>query len=179
MIDKFPGHLQEIQELVKCELTSREHAANEGARIKGTLFMKTDKVQAKSYGIGTSVFLRFPLQLGHHIVLSAVTTMRDGQGLRSEVGYLFSAIKGINRIVKDEKIETLTLPLFGTGHGDVALEMGLLTFLLALSSVLREGGAHPGLVTIVVFRADADAKPRLSMRAARRMLNLVCSLHPK
>jgi hypothetical protein len=92
---------------------------------------------------------------------------------------IFSAVEAINKIVKDQKIESLTLPLFGTGHGGLPHELALITLLLALSSVLRGGGAHPSYASIVVFQAKATDKPSLSPRSARRMLNLIASLHPK
>jgi antiphage defense system Thoeris ThsA-like protein len=178
-IAKFGPRLHEFKSLVRSELRRREQLTAQKEKLTYSLVKKNHQGgDAKSYGVGTCLHFSNPLGLPHNLVLAAVTTIRAGQGLRSDISYIQKTVKNIDMMIKDRRIDNVVLPLFGSGHGGLHPELALLTLLISLSSIFRGGGAHPKKVRIIVFQRAPNERPVVSFRAARRSLNLISSLHP-
>ncbi|HEY2575218.1 MAG TPA: TIR domain-containing protein [Streptosporangiaceae bacterium] len=115
-----------------------------------------------SYGIGEAVFLSVP-PAGQLILVSA-TTERTGIGLRAEPHFLYAALEGVAETMNERRLNSLTMPVLGSGHGGMPLPIALLFNLLAVRSILTENlGRHMRKIRIVVFDRNADEISRATM----------------
>lgn len=109
-----------------------------------------------SYGIGEAVFLQLPP--GYRLILVSATTERAGIGLRAEPHFLYAALEGIAETMNERRVNSLTMPVLGSGHGGMPLPIAILFNLLAMRSILAEDrGRHMKEVRIVVFDGDSDS----------------------
>lgn len=108
-----------------------------------------------SYGIGQAIFLGKLLPV-HRVILVSATTERTGIGLRAEPHFLYAAMQGIIETMNAYRLNSLTIPVLGSGHGGMPLIVALLFNLLALRSILGEDiGRHIREVRIVIFERAA------------------------
>jgi len=108
----------------------------------------------ESYGIGKAVFLS--LLPDFRLILVSATTERTGIGLRAEPHFLYPALEGVAETMNERRLNSLIMPVFGSGHGGMPLHIALLFNLLAVRSILTEDlGRHMRKVRIVVFAGDA------------------------
>lgn len=115
---------------------------------------RTERRVDESYGIGEAVFLRLPPDF--RLILVSATTERMGIGLRAEPHFLYAALEGIAETMNERRLNSLTMPVLGSGHGGMPLPIALLFNLLAVRSVLLEDlGRHTREIRIVVFDEDA------------------------
>lgn len=104
-----------------------------------------------SYGIGQAIFLDNLLP-AHRVILVSATTERTGIGLRAEPHFLYAALEGVIETMNAHRLNSLAMPVLGSGHGGMPLVVALLFNLLALQSMLREDiGRHMRQVRIVIF----------------------------
>jgi hypothetical protein len=157
----LPGRILEVRRLVEAGL--RGIPCQPVERAPGDF--------ADSYGVGRSVFLDQPLGSSQSVVLVSTTTQRAGAGLRSEPHFVFAAVRSVAETMRNERLNTVHLPLLGAGHGCIPDELALLYALLALRHVLSEG-TDLRLVDIVVFRANEDSEPAISPGQIRKVLAL-------
>jgi O-acetyl-ADP-ribose deacetylase (regulator of RNase III) len=116
----------------------------------------------ESYGIGEAIFLQLPPD--YRLILVSATTERTGIGLRAEPHFLYAALEGITETMNERRLNSLTLPVLGSGHGGMPLPIAILFNLLAARSILDEDlGRHMREVRIVVFDGDAAEVTRASM----------------
>jgi O-acetyl-ADP-ribose deacetylase (regulator of RNase III) len=124
-----------------------------------------------SYGIGETVFLSQPP--GQKLILVSATTERTGIGLRAEPHFLYAALEGIVEKMNERRLNSLTIPVLGSGHGGMPLPIAILFNLLAVRSILMEDlGRHMRQVRIVVFSGDASRIDRATMN------NIVSHMDP-
>lgn len=108
----------------------------------------------ESYGIGEAVFLSIPPD--YRLILVSATTERTGIGLRAEPHFLYAALEGIAEAMNERRLNSLTMPVLGSGHGGMPLPIAILFNLLAVRSILVEDlGRHMREIRIVVFDGDA------------------------
>jgi O-acetyl-ADP-ribose deacetylase (regulator of RNase III) len=108
-----------------------------------------------SFGIGQALYLR-GLVPDHQIVVVSATTERVGIGLRAEPHFLYAAVQGVIEKMNEHRLNSLTMPVLGSGHGGMPPIVALLFNLLALRSTLSEDtGRHIREVRIVVFEGAA------------------------
>ena len=86
-------------------------------------------------------------------------------GLKSEPAYIVAGIQSICRIMNDEKLTTLHVPLMGAGHGDIDDKSALLC--LALALVTTPDIRH---AEIVLFRKTPENEPDIDPALARKIL---------
>jgi O-acetyl-ADP-ribose deacetylase (regulator of RNase III) len=111
----------------------------------------------ESYGIGQAIFLS-KLQPEYRLILVSATTERTGIGLRAEPHFLYAALEGIIEVMNERRLNSLTIPVLGSGHGGMPLSIAILFNILAVRSITAEDlGVHLRSVRIVVFEGDADA----------------------
>ena len=53
-----------------------------------------------------------------NLIMTAATRKRAGEGIKAEPSYVLSCLTSISRIMNDEKLTDVYLPLLGSGHGD-------------------------------------------------------------
>jgi hypothetical protein len=116
----------------------------------------------ESYGIGETVFLNLPPD--YRLILVSATTERTGIGLRAEPHFLYAALEGIAETMNERRLNSLTIPVLGSGHGGMPLPIAILFNLLAVRSILVEDlGRHMRRIRIVVFDGDAAHITRTTM----------------
>jgi hypothetical protein len=163
----FPNQALEVQKLIQDELVS----------IKSRKEEKEPGVTQSSYGIGSGVFLKNALHSNQPLLFVSVTTKRAGEGLRAEMSHIFAAVKKIQHIAADNRIDTVCIPVMGTGHGGLKKEVGLFSLLLAIcDGITKPTGHHITQYNVVVFRADPNEKPSISINSSKRILKTAIGL---
>lgn len=108
-----------------------------------------------SYGIGQAIFLR-QLIPACRVILVSATTERVGIGLRAEPHFLYASLQGVVETMNAYRLNSVAMPVFGSGHGGMPLIVALLFNLLALRSILEDDvGRHVREVRIVIFEGSA------------------------
>jgi hypothetical protein len=122
-----------------------------------------------SYGIGQAIFVR---GISPAVILVSATTERTGIGLRAEPHFLYAALQGIVETMNANRLDSLSLPVLGSGHGGMPLTIALLFNLLALRSILNDDiGRHLRRVRIVVLkRNDQEISEALLHEVMARMV---------
>lgn len=116
----------------------------------------------ESYGIGEALYLEHPPN--YRLILVSATTERTGIGLRAEPHFLYAALEGIVETMNERRLNSLTIPVLGSGHGGMPLPTAILFNLLAVRSILTEDlGRHMRETRIVVFNGDAGEITRTTM----------------
>jgi hypothetical protein len=163
----FPNQASDIQELIKKYLVSEKSREIE----------KEPGVTQASYGIGTGVFLKEPLRSKQPVLFLSVTTKRVGEGLRAEMSHIFEAVKKIQAVAADNRIESVCIPIMGTGHGGLRKEVGLFALVLAIcDGISNPSGHHLKQYNIVVYRASPKESPSVSVKASKRILKAAIGL---
>jgi O-acetyl-ADP-ribose deacetylase (regulator of RNase III) len=110
---------------------------------------------AESYGIGKALFLK-GLAPEHRVILVSVTTEREEVGLHAELHFLYAALEGVVETMNEHRLNSLVVPVLGSGHGEISLAAAALFNLLAIRSILsQDRGRHVKEARLVVFDGDA------------------------
>ena len=164
---KFTNQTQQIEDLIACELRG----------FKSRMVEKEAGVKQDSFGVGTGVFLKRPLNSKQPILFIAVTTKRAGEGLQAEMSYIFQAVQKIQNITADHRIDSVCVPIMGSGHGGLRKEVALFGLLLAIcDSVTKSRGHHIREVNVVVFQSAEGSKPSISRIVAKRLLRIAIGM---
>ena len=117
---------------------------------------------ASSYGVGKCVYLNRPLGSDFQLALVAVTTQRADVGLQGDAAYIFQAAASLERLMANNRLTSLTIPILGSGHGGVDAEVSLLCMLIAFSQMhRRQSGHNLKELNIIVFRRSDDDVPTI------------------
>lgn len=157
----------EVQQRIKEELGS----------FKSTMIEKEPGVTQASYGVGSGVFLNEISNSEQPVLFISVTTKRAGEGLRAELSNIFRAVKKIQEVAADHRVESVCIPIIGTGHGGLRKEVGLFSLVLAIcDGVSKPSGHHIKNYHIVVYRNNPKEKPLISISASKRILKTAIGL---
>jgi O-acetyl-ADP-ribose deacetylase (regulator of RNase III) len=116
---------------------------------------RTERRMDESYGIGEAIFLD-KLQPDYRLILVSATTERTGVGLRAEPHFLYAALEGVIETMNEHRLNSLVMPVLGSGHGGIPLPIAIMFNLLAVRSILAEDlGRHMKDIRIVVFDGNA------------------------
>ena len=151
----FGDRLSDFQTLV----------AEQRARLKPALVERETGVYKESYGVGASLYFDRPLGTRCRLILCAVTRKRATEGIKAEPSYVFAGVNAICRIMSDNRLTKLHVPVMGSGHGDMANEVALLCLVLALAATPDIRDAN-----IVVFRRTEADTPELEQETVRKIL---------
>jgi hypothetical protein len=163
----FPNQANEIQKLIKEKLASVESIEIE----------KEPGITQASYGVGSGVLLKEPLHSKQPVLFLSVTTKRVGEGLRAEMSHIFDAVKKIQKVAADNRVETVCIPVMGTGHGGLPKEIGLFSLVLAIcDGISKPSGHHLKQYNIVIYRANSNGKPSIAVGASKRILKTAIGL---
>jgi len=134
-------------------------------------------VKQKSYGVGEGVFLKEPLGSRQPILFLAVTTKRAKEGLRTEMSYIFQAVRKIQHVAADNRIDSVFIPIMGSGHGGLKKEVALFALLLAVCDfITKPNGHHLKTINIVVFQSSEKDKPLISKIISKRLLKIATGM---
>jgi hypothetical protein len=144
---------------------------------QGTEQQKTEETRAESFGPGRCVLLMEPLKRSLPVALVSTTTQRAGQGLACRISYLFDGLRELAMRLADARLNEITMPILGAGHGGINPPLALVGLLLAVAEASRYGDGRQCMkkVTIVVFKRDANSLPQVDPVVVRRALALVGS----
>jgi O-acetyl-ADP-ribose deacetylase (regulator of RNase III) len=141
----FPGRVDELLAEVRTQLVG----------LPSQRVPRAERRIDESYGIGQAILLS-NLQEEGRVLLVSATTERTGIGLRAEPHFLYAALEGIIEVMNERRLSSLTIPVFGSGHGGMPLPIAVLFNILALRSLSAEHrGVHLRNVRIVIFDGDA------------------------
>jgi len=158
---KFTNQTEQIKELILHELKDAKSLEVE----------KETNVMQKSYGVGKGVLLKNPMGSNQPVMLVAVTTKRAGEGLSAELSYIFKAVNRIQSVAADNRIDTVFVPVMGSGHGGLKKEVALFGLLLAIcNGITKHNGHHIRNFNIVVFQGDDKTPPSVSKIISKRLL---------
>ena len=156
----FKENISDIQALVRDALVNEPRE-----EVK-----KKPGETASSYGVGKCVFLDRPLRSPLRIAMVSVTTQRADVGLHANAAYVFEAAGSLQRMMANNRLTRLRIPLLGSGHGGLQGEVSLVCMLIAFGVLHRKSGYNLKEVSIVVFRPDENAAPSISEVSIKRAL---------
>jgi hypothetical protein len=133
-------------------------------------------VMQQSYMPGSFLFLDRPVKKDLRLILTAVSTKRAGEGIRSEAAFLFSAVSRLHAFMADKRIESIVMPLLGAGKG--GLKKGAALFMLVSAfadAASRPSGHHLKSITIVIFQQDGS-KPEIKRSSVRRIIGVATAM---
>jgi O-acetyl-ADP-ribose deacetylase (regulator of RNase III) len=165
----FEGRVDEFISLVKNECRGKL-----GPAIPQ---QKTENARAESYGVGRCLLLLNPLRRSAPVALVSTTTQRAGQGLATQISYLFAGMRELVTKLADARLNEVAMPVLGAGHGRVDAPLALVGLLLAVAEAARYGQGSQRLrkVTIVVFKRDSHTPAQVDRTVVRRALALIGS----
>jgi hypothetical protein len=136
-----------------------------------------DHARAESYGVGRCLLLLNPLRRSAPVALVSTTTQRAGQGLATQISYLFAGMRELVAKLADARLNEVAMPVLGAGHGRVDAPLALVGLLLAVAEAARYGQGSQRLrkVTIVVFKRDSHTPAQVDRTVVRRALALLGS----
>jgi O-acetyl-ADP-ribose deacetylase (regulator of RNase III) len=141
----FGGHVEDFVRQVQAELVG----------IPTQRVPRAERRIDDSYGIGEAVFLN-KLLPEYRLILVSATTERTGIGLRAEPHFLYAAVEGVVEALNEHRMNSLTMPVLGSGHGGMPFPVALLFNLLAVRSILADDlGRHLIEIRIVVSEKRA------------------------
>jgi hypothetical protein len=118
----------------------------------------------ESYGIGEAIFLG-KLEPEYRVILVSVTTERTGVGLHAEPHFIYAGLEGIIEAMNERRLNSLVMPVLGSGHGEIELPTAILFNLLAMRAILSEDrGRHVKEIRLVVYDGDAAKISQANMR---------------
>lgn len=163
---RYPGRTEEFSELV---MTECKRALGDG-----TIYQKTATESAQSFGVGSSILLTNPLGSRLRVALVSTTKQRAGQGLSGRVSNLFGGMHSLFALMADARLNTVLMPLMGSGHGGISPPLALVGVLLAIAEASRSGNEHQPAktITIVIFRGATEIRPSVTRQEIRNALAL-------
>jgi O-acetyl-ADP-ribose deacetylase (regulator of RNase III) len=158
----FGGHVDDFIRQVQAELVG----------IPTQRVPRAERRIDDSYGIGEAVFLN-KLLPDYRLILVSATTERTGIGLRAEPHFLYAAIEGVVGALNEHRMNSLTMPVLGSGHGGMPFPVAVLFNLLAVRSMLADDlGRHLTEIRVVV------SEKRSAELASNPMRDIISQVAP-
>lgn len=159
----FPNQIHEIYVLVREEL-QKKLLPKQGEQSG----------QKHRYEIGTTAYLNNPLSKDLRVAFLATTTVKENDGIQCEASDIFKAIKGLHHLMNTERLDTVIIPVIGSGHGGLKPALSFFCMLVSFAECLaRSSGHHIKHVHIVVYQKDKNSKPAIPFWQVRRLLAFV------
>jgi serine/threonine protein kinase len=164
------GQIEELKSIINSELLLIK-SCDEIIKKPGKL--------AKSYTIGTCVFLNRPFDEDKRILLVACSTERMPHGNRAEAEFLFNATHAIHEYVKEKKLyRRIILPLFCSGNARMNRVRALHLLLLGFcETIYKSNPAHFEEINIVVFKKTDDSQPEVDPTRVEEQLLFIKKLY--
>ena len=159
----FPNKIHEICVLVRQKLTKII-----------PLDQDNQSGQRHKYEIGTTAYLDNPLSQDMRVAFLATTTVKENEGIQCEASDIFKAIKGLHLLMNSERLDTVIIPVIGSGHGGLKPVLSFFCMLVGFAECLaKTSGHHIKHVRIVIFQKDKNSKPAIPFWQVRRLLAFV------
>lgn len=139
-LDRFPDKIAELPALFLNILTERGLHPDENGQ----------------FTVGTTIILPDDYAKPGKVAVTASSTRIAGAGIVSNPYVICKCVEGILKCTVDQRVDTIYLPILGSGHGGVDRGMALLFLLLAVLHFSRTYH-HIKLVQIVVRPNDIDS----------------------
>lgn len=107
-----------------------------------------------AYEIGTVVPVKGVDGLTERVALVSATTHRIDEGLVAREEYVFSVLRGVSKYCGENRINSIAIPLIGSGHGQLTPRVSLISILQAINSVSATSFITD--VKIVVFKKGSQ-----------------------
>jgi serine/threonine protein kinase len=162
--------IEELKSMIKSALTSIE--------AYRTIEKKPGKT-AKSYDIGTCIFLDKPFRSDKRILLTACSSERMPDGNRAEAEYLFRAAHCVHEHIKETKLyRRIVLPLLCSGNARMNRIRALHFLLLGFcETIYKSNPAHFEEINVVVFKKTEDSQPELDPTHVEEQLSFIKKLY--
>lgn len=139
-LDRFPDRVAALPDLFSDILaTSGLHPDENGQFMAGTTIILPDDFAKPA-----------------KVVITASTIRMAGLGITSNPHVICSCVEGILKCTVDQRVDTIYLPILGSGHGGVDRGMALLFLLLALLHFSKTYH-HMRHVQIIVHPKDVES----------------------
>jgi hypothetical protein len=159
----FPNQTHEICRLVR-EKTSESRPSS----------TENQPATQRKFEIGTTLHLSKPLNKDVHLAFIATTNVLPDQGIRCEATNVFRAIQGLHTLMNTARLDSVLLPVIGSGHGGLHPQTSLICMLIAIAESLKlPSGSHIRRVKVVVFQKEKGARPDIPYGHIRRALAFV------
>lgn len=135
----FPGDVGQLPSLLR--------------KILDTAGIGTE--ESGQYKAGTTVMLPDSFAKPARILVTASTIRTPGAGIVSSPDIICNCIEEVLKATADQRIDTLYLPILGSGHGGVERGLALLFLLLAILH-FSKSYHHIKVVHIVVHPKDVN-----------------------
>jgi hypothetical protein len=112
--------------------------------------------QSGQFAAGTTIILPDDYAKPAKIVITASTLRLAGIGITSNPYVICNCVESILKCTADQRVDTVYMPILGSGHGGVDRGMALLFLLLALLH-FSKAYHHIKQVQIVVHPKDVDS----------------------
>jgi serine/threonine protein kinase len=141
--------------------------------------VKKPGISARSYKIGTCIYLDMPFQSDKRILLAACSTERMPEGNRAEAEFLFRATHCVHENIKDIKLyRRIVLPLLCSGNARMNRIRALHFLLLGFcETIYKSNPAHFEEIIIVVFKKSEESPPELDPAHVEEQLSFIKRLY--
>ncbi len=160
----FPNQEKIIQKLIFKELENRRTEIKE----------KKEGVSQKSYEIGTSILIKEPLNSSINLIITAVTKQDVENGIYSNISFLIKASDNIQKILYNNRLDKVYIPLLGSGHGGLNDKASLFTLVLSFWNFINLKQNKE--IYFIIFKKNKDTKSTINQKDTLKILNTVCNL---
>jgi hypothetical protein len=105
------------------------HYINQLGKVKETIILTVEqecrKINENEFELGSTILLPAPFDNLTKVAVSAVTTRYPKDGISANLCAIALTIKNIFEITSDKKIDSLILPVLGSGHGGLEIDSSL------------------------------------------------------
>lgn len=139
-LDRFPEKIATLPALFSSILSAQ------GLRPDGS----------GQFPTGTTIVLPDDFAKPAKVVVTAATIRMAGAGMTSTPNIICNCVESILKSTADQRVDTIFLPILGSGHGGVDRGMALLFLILAILHFARTHH-HIRLVHVIVHPKDVDS----------------------
>lgn len=165
VLAKFPGKSSKLMAEIAASLQNRQ---SQSVVLNGS--------STNAYGLGTAVYLDKPLGESFRLLIVAATTEKPGEGLRGDLGVLFTIAREAHCVARENRLSQIFLPLVGAGHGALGINQALLAQLFAWCEILYR---HPGQkmsINIIIFQRPDTEPSETIIKQITDLISVACGV---
>jgi hypothetical protein len=138
MMERYPDKISEIKQSIEDTL-------------KTSHIIKDSN---NNYPSGSTIIMPAPYDNPFHILLTAATVRKEKTGITAEPDTICDCIKEVFSITSDKKISRFQMPMLGSGHGGLEINLALLLLILTIK-YFSNYYHHIKSIDIVIIENDA------------------------
>lgn len=113
---------------------------------------KSVDVVADSFGVGITIPVNLNATSSDILFFSSVSCQRRERSIYSLEEFIFQSIRSINEQCNKLRVQEITVPLLGAGHGGMTPRRSLIILLMAIASI--SACTHLRKIKIVIYKND-------------------------